>query len=298
MANNIPTPFLKWAGGKGRLLPVLKKNYPVELGEKINKYIEPFVGSGAVLFDILSTYDIKEVYINDINNELINAYNVIKYDVESLIKLLSKIQEEYLILDLENRKKYFYKKRDLFNNHITENILNTETAALFIYLNKTCFNGLYRVNSKGLYNVPTGNYKNPTICNSENLRAVSKKLSTVNLKCGDYKNLEDIIDNNTFIYFDPPYRPLNKTSSFNTYTKIAFDDDSQIELANFIKRISNKGARILASNSDPKNTDPDDNFFDDLYSDMNIKRVSIKRLINMDASKRNNEITEILIKNY
>lgn len=298
MANKQPKPFLKWAGGKSRLLPVIKENYPGELEKKIDKYIEPFVGSGAVLFDILSTYDIKEVYINDINNELINVYSSIKNDVESLIELLLNFQKEFLELNKEDRKKYFYAKRELFNYHITEDITNTITAALFIFLNKTCFNGLYRVNSKGLYNVPAGNYKNPTICNSENLRLVSKRLSKVNIKCGEYQKLEDIIDNRTFIYFDPPYRPLNKTSNFNTYTKDAFNDDNQIELAGFIKRISDGGAFILASNSDPKNTNPDDNFFDNLYSEMNIKRVAIKRLINGDASKRNNEITEILIKNY
>lgn len=295
---NRSTPFLKWAGGKGRLLPVLKDNFPAELGKKIDKYVEPFVGGGAVLFDILSTYNLKKIYINDVNKELINTYNVIKNDVASLIKMLNIIQNEYLILDKDNRKEYYYNKRELFNKHIKENILDSQTAALFIFLNKTCFNGLYRVNSNGFFNVPAGDYKNPLICNSDNLRAISKKLSKVTIKCGSYSNLLRIIDNKTFVYFDPPYRPLNKTSSFNTYTESAFNDESQIELANFIKKLSKKGAFILASNSDPKNVNLEDNFFDDLYSDMDIKRVNVKRLINRKANLRNNIITELLIKNY
>ena len=298
MAKNIPTPFLKWAGGKGQLLPVLKENFPVEFGKEIDKYVEPFVGGGAVLFDILSNYDIKKIYINDINDELINAYNTIKNDVESLINILTIIQNEYLILEKEKRKEFYYLKRDLFNEHKKRNILNTETAALFIFLNKTCFNGLYRVNSNGLFNVPPGDYKNPLICNSDNLRIISKKLSKVTIKCGSYTKLQRLIDNKTFVYFDPPYRPLNKTSSFNTYTKDSFNDDSQIELATFIKKLSKKGAYILASNSDPKNINPNDNFFDDLYANMNIKRVVVKRLINRNSELRNTKITELLIKNY
>jgi len=293
-----PSPFLKWAGGKGRLLPVLKENFPVELGKEINKYVEPFVGGGAVLFDILSTYNLKKIYINDVNDELINTYNVIKNDVEALIEILNQIQNEYLILDKDKRKEFYYSKRELFNKYKTENILDTETAALFIFLNKTCFNGLYRVNSNGLFNVPAGDYKNPLICNSDNLRGVSKKLTKVSILCGSYEKLQKIIDNKTFVYFDPPYRPLNKTSSFNTYTKSAFNDESQIELAKFIKKLSKKGAYVLASNSDPKNTNPEDSFFDDLFSDMEIKRVSVKRLINRKAELRNNKITELIIKNY
>ena len=293
-----PSPFLKWAGGKGRLLPVLKENFPVELGKEINKYVEPFVGGGAVLFDILSTYNLKKIYINDVNDELINTYNVIKNDVEALIEILNQIQNEYLILDKDKRKEFYYSKRELFNKYKTENILDTETAALFIFLNKTCFNGLYRVNSNGLFNVPAGDYKNPLICNSDNLRGVSKKLTKVSILCGSYEKLQKIIDNKTFVYFDPPYRPLNKTSSFNTYTKSAFNDESQIELAKFIKKLSKKGAYVLASNSDPKNTNPEDSFFDDLFYDMEIKRVSVKRLINRKAELRNNKITELIIKNY
>ena len=298
MTKNIPTPFLKWAGGKGQLLPVLRDNFPVEFGKEIDKYVEPFVGGGAVLFDILSNYDIKKIYINDINDELINTYTTIKNDVESLIHLLTIIQNEYLVLDKENRKEYYYLKRDLFNEHKKRNILDTETAALFIFLNKTCFNGLYRVNSNGLFNVPAGDYKNPLICNSDNLRIISKKLSKVTIKCGSYKKLQRLIDNKTFVYFDPPYRPLNKTSSFNTYTKDSFNDDSQIELASFIKKLSKKGAYVLASNSDPKNINPNDDFFDDLYANMNIKRVIVKRLINRNSELRNTKITELLIKNY
>ena len=244
-------PFLKWAGGKGQLIKEIEKYYPFE-NSNIIKYAEPFVGGGAVLFDILSKYNLEEIYISDINAELINTYVIIREHIEELISLLNRYQSEYIPLETEERKPYYLKKRERFNDlkvngNKGENI---EKAALMIFLNKTCFNGLYRVNKKGLFNVPMGAYKNPLICDEKNLRAVSEKLQNVKIVCGDYKKSDDFIDENTFVYFDPPYRPLTETASFTAYTENLFDDEKQIELANFVESLHTKGAKVVVSNSD------------------------------------------------
>ena len=223
-------PFLKWAGGKGQLLTEIQKYYP--FSEKINKYAEPFVGGGAVLFDVLDKFDLKEVYISDINADLINTYRCVKDNPEQLITSLKIIENEYLIKSNDQRKKYYLDKRNEFNQmQIYSNYNNLDKAALLIFLNKTCFNGLYRVNRKGAFNVPMGSYKKPIICDENNLRAVSEKLKNVNIVRGDYRDSYDFIDSNTFVYFDPPYRPLSNTSNFNSYTNSAFGDKEQIELA-------------------------------------------------------------------
>lgn len=225
-------PFLKWAGGKGQLIKEIEQYYPFG-NSKITKYAEPFVGGGAVLFDILSRYDLKEVYISDINAELINTYRMIRDDIDALIEMLYAMQSDFIPLDTDNRKAYYMQKRERFNDlkiNGDENI-NIEKAALMIFLNKTCFNGLYRVNKKGLFNVPMGSYKNPLICDENNLREVSEKLQKVKIVCGDYKKSADFIDENTFVYFDPPYRPITDTASFTAYTETLFNDDTQIELA-------------------------------------------------------------------
>lgn len=290
-------PFVKWAGGKGQLLEVLKTNLPDGIGTTITKYAEPFVGGGALLFALLNEYSFEKVYINDNNRELINAFNVIKTDCENLIKRLQTFQTEYEGLDFDRQQAYYYIQRARFN----ELELNQETAlikaALFIFLNKTCFNGLYRVNKSGKFNVPAGKYKNPLICDTENLFNISKKLRNVIMQSCDYHDVENFADKNTFVYFDPPYRPLNVTSAFTSYTENQFNDDDQIELANFYKTLAHKGAKVLLSNSDPHNVDYDDNFFDDLYADFNIQRITAVRTINSKAEKRGN-VTELLIKNY
>lgn len=290
-------PFVKWAGGKSQLIPELESRFPSGLGTSIRKYAEPFVGGGALLFHILSKYEMDEVYINDLNAELICTYRAIRDDVESLIGLLERYQEEFLALDDVGRKDCFYIKRARFNELKRSGCPTLETAALFIFLNRTCFNGLYRVNSKGDYNVPMGAYKNPRICDHELLRADSEAIKKVVLNCGDYRDSESFIDSGTFVYFDPPYRPLNATSSFNSYEKDAFDDRCQAELAAYIRMLSERGAYVLASNSDPKNTNPDDDFFDDLYSGLFIERVLAKRMINSRTSGRG-DITEIVVHNY
>ncbi|HHX09107.1 MAG TPA: Dam family site-specific DNA-(adenine-N6)-methyltransferase, partial [Chloroflexi bacterium] len=196
----------------------------------------------------------------------------------------------------EWRKEYYYLKRSLYNQNKAQNILNVDMAALFIFLNRTCFNGLYRVNSKGQFNVPIGAYKNPSICSVENLRRASLGLQNVQIVCADYLLSDEFVDKHTFVYFDPPYRPLNLSSSFTSYTKNDFTDSDQTELAAYIKKLANRGAFILASNSDPKNSDPEDNFFDHLYSGLTIKRVPASRNINSNANSRG-EISELLISN-
>ncbi len=290
-------PFLKWVGGKGQLLSEIEKFYPFEKG--ITKYAEPFVGGGAVLFDILSKYELEEVYISDINAELINAYRVTRDNVEYLISLLEVMQNEFVPLDTEARKIYYMAKRKNFNNiKVNGNeAANIEKAALMIFLNKTCFNGLYRVNKKGLFNVPMGSYKNPLICDEGNLRAVSENLQKVKIICGDYKKSADFIDENTFVYFDPPYRPITDTASFTAYTENLFNDEKQIELAQFVDEIHKKGAKVVISNSDPKNSNIEDNFFDSIYADYKIKRVEATRMINCNSEARG-KIKELLISNF
>lgn len=239
-------PFLKWAGGKGQLLSEIEKYYPFKNGE-ITKYAEPFVGGGAVLFDILSKYDLEAVYISDINAELINIYRIIRDDIDALIDMLMVMQNEFLPMNTDDRKAYYLAKRERFNDlkgNGKENT-NIEKAALMIFLNKTCFNGLFRVNKKGLFNVPMGSYKNPMICDEENLRAVSEKLQNVTIVCGDYRASADFIDDSTFVYFDPPYRPITDTASFTAYTEHLFNDEEQIELSKFVDDMHKKGAKVI-----------------------------------------------------
>ena len=287
-------PFIKWVGGKSQLLEEIRQKYP----SKIEKYCEPFVGGGAVLFDVLSRFQPNKVLINDINRELINTYSQIKNNCESLISHLSAINSIYKNHTTEENKEFFYEKRNRYNElKVNDNETdNLEKAVLFIFLNKTCFNGLYRVNSKGSFNVPFNNAKNPLLCDAENLRNCSNLLQNVEMKVGDYKECKDFIDNKTFVYIDPPYRPLTQTAAFTSYSENSFSDKEQIELRNFITEISDKGAMVLASNSDPKNADENDSFFDELYSHFEIRRVSASRMINSNAKKRG-AISELLISN-
>lgn len=299
----IAKPFLKWAGGKTQLLGQLEEHYPKKLIEnKIDIYVEPFIGSGAVFFDVIQKYDIKECFISDLNPDLVLTYNVVKFKVEELIGYLKSLQDLYQSYDIDEREKLFYEIRENFNSLNINDYDKFDDKAVtkagyFIFLNKTCFNGLFRVNSKGLFNVPFGKFKNPPICNSENLRAVSSLLQNTKIYCGDYQECFSYVTENTFVYFDPPYRPLNPTSSFTAYTG-EFNDKHQIELAQFYTKLAcEKNALLMLSNSDPKNHDENDNFFDDLYSSYNIYRVFAKRAINSKGSSRG-AITEILVTNY
>lgn len=296
--DNAGKPFLKWAGGKGQLLKDISAVYPFA-NATIKKYIEPFVGGGAVLFDILNQYELEQVYVNDINYELINAYRAVKNNAHELLEVLYKYQEEFTPLDHDGRKEYFSIKRERFNElkGIFSIDSRVELAALMIFLNKTCFNGLYRVNKKGLYNVPMGKYKNPLICDEKNILLISDKLRQVKIECGSYKQCLSFVDAETFVYFDPPYRPLTSTASFTSYTEGCFDDEDQRELAEFVKAVDDKGALFVLSNSDPKNVDAEDSFFDDLYKGYNIKRISANRMINSKGSNRG-RVTELLISNF
>ncbi|NLE63060.1 MAG: Dam family site-specific DNA-(adenine-N6)-methyltransferase [Bacteroidales bacterium] len=297
-------PFLKWAGGKNQLLSVIKRLYPQELKEKkIKYYYEPFVGGGAVFFDIAQNYEIDSAFLYDINEELVLAYHVIQKDVNNLIEFLERYSKQFLNLNKEKREKYFYDFRHNFNlqrfnidyKKYSENWI--PRAAQIIFLNKTCYNGLFRFNSKGEFNSPIGLYENPTILDEANLLNVSKLLEIAEIKKADFKEVKDDIKNGSFVYFDPPYRPLSKTSNFTSYSKYNFRDDEQIQLATLFNELNEKGILQMLSNSDPKNTDPTDNFFDLIYKEYNIIRVPAKRIINSNASKRNH-INEIIVTNY
>ena len=291
-------PFVKWAGGKGQLLDVLKSNLPEGIGTTITKYAEPFVGGGALLFALLSEYSFEEVYINDNNKELINAYSVIRDCCGELIQRLADMQNKYYsCLDNEEKQAYYYEQRDKYNTLGLNDSTCVEKAALFIFINRTCFNGLYRVNRKGCYNVPFGKHSNPTICDTENLLKISEALQNVIMRSCDYHDVLGFADENTFVYIDPPYRPLNATSGFTSYTEDQFNDQNQIELAEMYKELSAKGAKVMLSNSDPHNVDKNDNFFDDLYAEYTILRVEASRMINSKATARG-KIKELLIRNY
>ena len=288
-------PFIKWVGGKTQLLDEVRKSLPRDFASRRHvTYVEPFVGGGAVMFWILQAYpNIERAVINDINPELICTYRVIKEKVEELIVELAHIQDDYIPLGAEDRKAYFLEKRALFN---TKRTAQVETATLFIFLNRTCFNGLYRVNSKGEFNVPHGKYANPRICDADNLRACSKVLQKVEILCGDFAETERYAGPDTLFYFDPPYKPITETSSFTSYAKEGFNDAEQIRLRDFCDKISKDKALFVASNSDPKNVNPSENFFDNLYNHFIIKRVSAARMINSDASGRG-AISELMISN-
>ena len=296
MCKCVAKPFLKWAGGKGQLLDTFDKMFPQELIEgKIKTYIEPFVGGGAVLFHILQNYKIEKAYINDINKELINCYRCIKADVEEVIKPLSILENKYL--SSKDRAKYFYNVRERYNQIHLNGHYDYEKCADFIFLNHTCFNGLYRVNKEGKFNVPHGKYKNPLICDKENLRLCSQLLQKVEISFGDYRQVLSNANKDSFVYFDPPYRPLIENNSFVNYDKSGFDDNDQIELSQNYKKLDKQNCLLMLSNSDPKNTNENDNFFDNLYKGFNIERVYAKRMINCQANKRGN-ITEIVVMNY
>ena len=296
MCKGVAKPFLKWAGGKGQLIHTFNEMLPSELiNGNVKTYIEPFVGGGALLFHVLQNYNIEKAYINDINKELINCYRCIKINVKKVIECLSKLADEYL--KTEEKEEYYYNVRKRYNEIQLNGHEDYEKCADFIFLNKTCFNGLYRVNREGKFNVPHGSYKNPMICDQDNLGLCSQLLQKVEISYGSYEQVLGNANKNTFVYFDPPYRPLVENNSFVSYDKSGFDDNDQIELAENYKMLNDKKCLLMLSNSDPKNANKEDNFFDDLYKGFEIKRVFAKRMINCQASKRGN-ITEIVVMNY
>ena len=297
MKNGIAKPFLKWAGGKTQLINEIERSLPFEITNKKFTYVEPFVGSGAVLFWILENFPkLEKAVINDINADLINTYRIIASKPKELISILQILQNEYHNLDGkdEEKKEYYYKKRELYNTRKEE---QSGQAALFIFLNRTCFNGLYRVNKSNGYNVPMGSYKKPTICDDQNILAVSNVLQKVEILCGDYEATLKEASFNSFFYFDPPYKPLSNTSSFNSYAKDEFNDEEQIRLRNFCSKLEKQGHKWMLSNSDVKGKDTNDNFFDEIYSEFSISRVKARRSINANPEKRG-ELNELLITNY
>jgi len=285
-------PFLKWAGGKTQLLPVIQSIFPdfILKGEPFT-YVEPFVGSGAVLFHVLENFrNLKKVVINDANKDLMNAYSVIRDEPEALIAELQKLQEKFISLaEQEDRKSMFYQIREQFNGRKNKVIVQT---AQFIFLNRTCYNGLFRVNSQNKFNVPFGRYKNPRICDSETIRAASIALQKVILLNSDFEQTAVHIDQRSFVYFDPPYKPLSASASFNTYQSIPFDDSEQIRLKQFCDRLTEQKVPWLLSNSDSTNR-----FFDELYQNYLIERVKARRAINSKGHDRG-PIFELLIRNY
>jgi len=289
-------PFVKWAGGKRQLIDQITEHLPLDFENQKNiTYIEPFVGGGAMLFHLLKTYpNIKKAIINDINYKLICTYRIIKNNVYELIDSLNKIQNEFYNLTThEEQKSYFLHKRKKFNS---TNISEIEIASLFIFLNRTCFNGLYRENKKGEFNVPFGRYKNPKICDEKTLLADSELLKNVEILLGDYSEIEKYVNQYTLIYFDPPYKPLNNTSSFNSYVKEAFDNEEQNRLSIFVRNISKK-AFFLLSNSDFSAVNPGELYFEKLYEGFSINKVFATRAVNAKASNRG-KLSELLIQNY
>ena len=284
-------PFLKWAGGKGQLLGIINENLPASF----ETYIEPFVGSGAVVFDLLSNRtDLKKVVINDINSDLVNTYTIIRDNCERLVQELYDLQENYLAESEDGRKIMFYEIRDKYNRREAEDVT---LACYFIFLNRTCFNGLYRVNASNRFNVPHGKYKNPKICDKKNLFAVSEALQRVEIHNEDYETLRDGVSEGCFVYLDPPYKPISETSAFNSYSAVKFDDDEQIRLKEFCDAVNDQGGFFMLSNSDPAAIDPKNRFFDDLYAAYRIQRIGAKRAINANGNSRG-EVSELLITNY
>jgi len=295
---------MKWAGGKSQLLPAFYKRFPSGLKDgEITRYVEPFIGGGAMFFFVCEKFSFDECTICDANEELILTYRVIKKSVPELIRVLGALESEYLSRREDERECMYYAVRDAFNlnkpgiTFATFQPAWVERAAQTLFLNRTCFNGLFRMNRKGEFNVPFGKYKNPRILYEDTLTDVAILLKNTRIILGDFTSCRQCVDAQTFVYFDPPYRPLNATSFFNSYAKDGFSDTDQARLAEFYRELDKKGAKIMLSNSDPKNTDPRDSFFDTLYSDFTIERVPARRMINSRGSGRG-EINELVITNY
>lgn len=304
----IAKPFLKWAGGKKRVIISIDKLLPQSIKDSkvIENYCEPFLGGGAVFFHLMNEYQINNIYLGDINKELMLTWNIVKNKPKQLIQKLKTLSNEFPSSH-EFRKEFYYDIRENFNENFDdfdyessgdEQILR---ASQMIFLNRTCFNGLYRVNKSGKFNVPIGRYKNPLICDEDNLMRVHNILKDVTLVCDDYAKSINFIDDNSFVYLDPPYLPIKK-NSFTNYDSKGFGVKEQFELSEFCKEIDNLGAKFILSNSDPKNYDPSCNFFKDVYGDLNLgkchyEKIEVRRSINSNGNKRG-PINELLIYNF
>jgi len=299
-------PFLKWAGGKNKLIPQITPYLPNKLIRGgVKKYIEPFVGGGALFFHVCQHYRCGQFIIMDKNKDLITCYQMVKRYPHKLIASLDNMEVFFLKLENKEREKYYYACRSEFNQLKKTNSLNTlssvkfkiKLASLFLFLNKTCYNGLYRLNQSGEFNVPFGRYVHPNICPKENLLACSKVLKKVEIVWGDYQESIKYSSTSSFFYFDPPYRPLTKSASFNAYLNPKFGDAEQIQLAKFYFNLANKKNMVMLSNSNPKNTNVKDNFFHNLYQNFTLHKVNARRNINSNSKKRG-LVSELLITNY
>lgn len=275
--NILVKPVVKWVGGKRQLLDEIIPHIP----KNITTYVEPFIGGGAVFFDLQP----KKAIINDFNKELINVYNVIKNNPEELISLLVNHKKK-------NNEDYFYSIRELDRDEVRYGkMTNIEKAARVLYLNKTCYNGLFRVNMAGQFNTPFGRYKNPDIVNKTTINALSDYFKNdIEIHSGDYAKVLQNLDKKSFVYFDPPYMPVSISSSFTGYTNNGFDENEQLRLKNECDKLTEQGIPFMLSNSDVK-------FITDLYGDYNIRLVKAKRSINSKANKRG-EVNEVIIDNF
>lgn len=293
-------PFLKWAGGKRQLLDQFKKRFPKELSKQgtIKYFYEPFLGSGAVFFWVAQHCAIKKAYLNELNPEIYLCYIAIKKDVEAVIANLKEYNAQYKSSTDKDREELYYEVREEYNSsreHTNFKKYNAQSspkrAAMTIFLNRTCFNGLYRVNSKGKFNVPFGRYHSPLICDTENLKNVSKLLQNVEISNDDFSVVKAKLKEDSFVYFDPPYKPVSETAKFTAYSADSFGDKDQERLAKLVRQIDPK-AKIMLSNSAPKS-----DYFEKLYSGFRIEKISATRLINCVAEKRG-KVNEILVMNY
>ena len=280
-------PFLKWVGGKTKLLSYIEKNLPKELKKRKFNYVEPFLGGGAAFFHLVQKFNIEKAYLNDINNKLIDTYKHVRDDKPELTQKLKKLETDYY--GSSDKKMFFLDQREKFNSSKK----SVKKSALFIFLNKTGFNGMYRENSKGEYNIPFGQMKDPVICNKDLLEKTSKLLKDKEVIFSS-KSFENVMadDKEVFYYLDPPYRPISKTSSFTDYTKSSFNDKTQFALKEYCDKIDKKGSFFMQSNSYS-----DDGFFQNLYQNRKINNLKVMRTISADGSKRS-KAKEIIIRNY
>ena len=298
-------PFLKWAGGKSQLLGEFAQYLPLAAfrDRVITRYIEPFIGGGAVFFSLSRCFPFEKSTVCDINEELVLTYRVIRTSLLKLTSELAAIESEYRVKSGPQQEAYYYDVRETFNRERAATDFSRYNsrwiwrAAQIIFLNHTCYNGLFRVNKSGGFNVPFGRYKNPEILNYQNLQGVALLLAHTRILCGDFTRCRSTVDNRTFVYLDPPYRPLNATSSFTSYSQVGFSDADQVRLAKFFRELDRKGALVMLSNSDPASENPGDSYFDELYDGFTIRRVPAKRMINCNGARRG-VVNELLITNY